>query len=129
MLQKSHLATGAAEFLQKQDLVGVFACQAIRGQHGDDADDSVAHGIAQCVEAGSVEAAAAISLVAEDMLVGDGVILGGRPGSQRRDLAVDGLVALLAFGGHAGIEGGSHGKLTSICGLMMGDDGSARRRR
>ena len=128
MLEECHLATGAAELLKKQNLIGVLASQAIGAQHGHEVDGSVAHGIAQGVEPGAVEAAAAVSFVPEDMLVANGVTAGERPAAQCGELAVDGLVALLPFGGDAGVEGGSHGKLTLVCG-WRGSDGSARRRR
>ena len=56
--------------LQEQDLVGVFACQTIRCQHRHLLDGAVAHGVAQRVEAGPVEPAAAVAFVAEDVLRG-----------------------------------------------------------
>jgi hypothetical protein len=114
VLQERHLDAGAAELLQQQDLVGVFARQPVRRQHGDDRDGTVAHGIAQRIQAGSVEPAAAVALVAEDVLVGQGVAVGDCPGAQGRELAVDGLVALLALGGDTGVEGGAHGGLTWV---------------
>jgi hypothetical protein len=97
VLQEGDLAAGAAELLQEQDLVGEFAREAVGGQHGNHADGSVAHGIAQRVEAGPVEAAAAVSLVAEDVLVGEDMATGGGPGAPGGELAVDGGVALLAL--------------------------------
>jgi hypothetical protein len=81
VLQEGHLAAGAAELLQQQDLVGVLARKAVGGQHGDDADGAVAHGVAQRVQAGPVEPAAAVTLVAEDVLIGEGVSTGGCPGA------------------------------------------------
>jgi len=70
MLQKHHLDAGAAELLQHRDLVGILPRQPVRGQHGDDPHGPVAHGVAQGVKAGPVEPAAAVALVAEDVLVG-----------------------------------------------------------
>jgi hypothetical protein len=46
VLQEHHLGAGAAELLQEQDLVGVLARQPVGGQHGDDPDGAVAHGVA-----------------------------------------------------------------------------------
>src|SRR5215210_5562045 len=62
-------AAGAAELLQEQDLVGVTPRQAIGGEHGEDLDLAVAHGIAQGVEAGPVETRAAVALVPEHVAV------------------------------------------------------------
>ena len=128
-LQEHHLGAGAAELLQEQDLVGVPARQAVGGQRGDDPDGAVAHGVAQRVEAGSVEPAAAVTLVAEHVLVGEGVAVGGGPGAQGGELAVDGLLALLALGRDAGVEGGAHGGLTSGCGVGGEGGGSSSKRR
>src|SRR3954464_805234 len=129
-LQEHHFGAGAAELLQEQDLVGVLARQPVRGQHGDDPDGAVAHGVAQRVQAGSVEPAAAVALVAEDVLVGEGVAVVGDPGAQGGELAVDGLLALLALGRDAGIKGGAHGGLTSGCGVGGGGgSGSSSKRR
>jgi hypothetical protein len=98
VLQEHHLAAGATELLQEQDLVGVFARQPVGGQHGDDPDGAVADGVAQRVQAGAVEAAAAVALVAEDVLVGEGMVVVDGPGAQGGELAVDGLKTLLALG-------------------------------
>jgi hypothetical protein len=89
VLQEHHLAAGATELLQEQDLVGVLARQPVGGQHGDDPDGAVA----QRVQAGAVEARAAVALVAEDVLLGEGVAVVGGPGAQGGKLAVDGLRA------------------------------------
>ncbi len=78
-------------------MIGILACQAIRGQHGDDADGAVADGIAQGIEAGTVETAPTVSLVAEYVLVGDDVATGCCPRAQGGELAVNGLEALLAL--------------------------------
>ena len=98
MLQEHDLNACAAELFQEQDLVGVFAREAIGGQHGDDSDDTVAHGVPERVEAGPVEPAAAVALVAEDEVVADLVPSRSRPVAQSGELAVDGLEALLALG-------------------------------
>ena len=52
VLQEHDLNACAAELFQEQDLVGVFAREAIGGQDGDGSDDTVAHGVPECVEAG-----------------------------------------------------------------------------
>src|SRR5215210_768098 len=98
VLQEHDLNACAAELFQEQDLVGVFAGEAIGGQHGDDSDGTVAHGVPERVEAGPVEPAAAVALVAEDEVVADLVPSRSRPVAQSGELAVDGLEALLALG-------------------------------
>ena len=128
VLQERHLDARAVELLQQQDLIGVSARQPVGGQHGDDPDGAVVHGVAQRVEAGPVEPAAAVALVTEDVLVGHDMAARGRPGAQGGKLAVDGLIAFLALGGHAGVEGGAHGGHTSGCGVEGGVVSSSRRR-
>jgi len=98
VLQEHDLNACAAELFQEQDLVGVFAREAIGGQHGDGSDDTVAHGVPERVEAGPVEPAAAVALVAEDEVVADLVPSRSCPVAQGGELAVDGLEALLALG-------------------------------
>ena len=116
-------AAGAAELLQEQDLVGVLAGQAVGGEHGDDLDLAVAHGVAQRVQAGPVEARAAVALVAEHVPVAQLVALGLGPGAQGGELAVDGLLALLALGRDPGIGGGAHGAPPSAGGVAEGSAG------
>ena len=72
-------------------------------------DGTVADRVTQGIKAGSVEARAAVSLVAEDVRLVQVVDPAVRPGPQGRELAVDGLLALLPFGGHAGVDGDVHG--------------------
>ena len=55
VVEEHHLAAGPAELLEQQNLIGVLACQAVGAQDRDDADGTVAHRIAQSVEAGTVE--------------------------------------------------------------------------
>jgi len=98
VLQEHHLSACATELLEQQHLVGVFTCQAVRGQHDERAHNAVAHSIAQRVEARPVEPAAAVALVAEDLFVAYRMALRGGPGSQGGELAGDGLLAFLAFG-------------------------------
>src|SRR3954469_23977028 len=88
VLQEHDLNACAADLFQEQDLVGVFAGEAIGGQHGDDSDATVAHGVPECVEAGPVEPAAAVALVAEDEVVADLVPSRSRPVAQSGELAV-----------------------------------------
>ena len=106
-------AAGAAELLQEQDLVGVLAGQAVGGEDAEDLDLAVAHAIAQGVEAGPVEAGAAAALVPEHVVVVQVVTLGLGPGAQGGELAVDGLLALLALGRDASVDGGAHGSSLS----------------
>ena len=79
-------------------MIGVFARQAVRCQHRDLLDGAVAHGVAQGIEAGSIEPAAAVAFVAEDVLRGYGMPSRDGPGLQGGELASDGLPALLALG-------------------------------
>src|SRR4051794_35032952 len=113
-LQERDLAAGAAELLQEQDLVGVLAGQAVGAEHGDDVDGGVADRVAQAVQARPVEAGAAVTLVAEDVLLDEGMALGLGPGPQGGELAVDGLLAFLALGRDPSIDGGAHGSPPGI---------------
>jgi hypothetical protein len=105
-----------AELLQQEHLVGVAPGQPVGSENGDDIDLAVAHRVAQGVQAGSVEARAAVSLIEEHMGVGQVVVRGVGPGAQGVELAVDGLLAFLALGGDAGIDGGAHGAPPSMIG-------------
>ena len=98
VLQKHHLGACATELLEQQHLVGILARQAVRGQHDQRAYGTVAHGVAQRVEAGPVEPAAAVTFITENLFVTYRIALRGGPGSQGGELAVDGLLAFLAFG-------------------------------
>ncbi len=117
VLQECHPAAGAAEFLEQQDLIGIAPRKPVGAQYDDVLDGSVADGVTQSVETRPVEPCAAVSLVAEDMLLGELVVAGGDPGAQGGELAVDGLETFLALGRDAGIEGCAHGGLTSISGV------------
>jgi hypothetical protein len=64
---------------------------------------------AQRVQAGPVEARAAVALVAEHVPVAQLVTLRLGPGAQGAELAVDGLLALLALGRDPGVGGSAHG--------------------
>ena len=82
VVQEGHLATGAPELLQQQDLIGVFAGEAIRAEHGHHIDGRVADGVAQAVQAWPVQAGAAIALVAEHMACGQDMPLVQGPASR-----------------------------------------------
>src|SRR3954452_1755389 len=116
-------AAGAAELLQEQDLVGVLAGQAVGREDAHDLDLAVAHGVAQRVQAGPVEARAAVALVAEHGPVAQLVALGLGPGGQGAELAVDGLLALLALGRDPGMGGGAHGAPPPAGGVAEGSAG------
>jgi len=75
-------AAGPSELLQQQGLVGVVAGQAVGREDAEDLDLAVAHGVAQRVQAGPVEARAAVALVAEHMAVVQLVAAGLGPGAQ-----------------------------------------------
>jgi hypothetical protein len=127
-----HGATGAAELLQEQGLIGVFAGQAVWAEHADDVDLAVAHRIAQGIQARSVEASAAVALVAEDVGITQLVPGGLNPGLQGGELAGDGLLAFLALGRDPGIDGGAHGASPVTAGASgapaRASDGLSRRR-
>jgi hypothetical protein len=116
-------ATGAAELLQEQDLVGVAPRQAIGGEHGEDLDFAVAHGIAQGVEPRAVETGAAVALVPEHVAVVQVMTLRHGPGAQGGELAVDGLLALLALSRDPGIDSGTHGAPPSAGEVVEGSAG------
>jgi hypothetical protein len=109
VLQERHLATRLSELLEQQHLIGITPREAVGAQHRDVPDSTVADGVAQGIKARSVEPRAAVSLVAEDVRLVQLMPPGGRPGPQGGELAVDGLLALLPFGGHAGVDGDVHG--------------------
>jgi hypothetical protein len=98
-------------------------------------DGPIADGVAQGIEAWSVEPCAAVSFVAEDMGLVQVTGLAGCPGPQGGKLAVDGLVAFLPFGGHTGVDGDMHdgsplvGTSTERGGGVPAAAGSASRRR
>jgi hypothetical protein len=115
-VEKLHRASCPPEFLEQQNLIGIAARQPVGGENADDIDLSVANGIAQGVQSGSVEARAAVSFVPKHMEVVQVVVCGSSPASQSIELAVDGLLALLAFGGDTGIDGGAHGVPPSVIG-------------
>lgn len=101
-------AADPAEFLEEQNLIGVAPRQAIRGQDGDDVDLAITHRITQGIQARPIKPGTAVAFITEDMAVVQVVAVGLGPGAQGDELAVDGLLALLAFGGDAGIDGGMH---------------------
>ena len=109
MVQEHHRAAGTPKFLEQQHLVCVLAGQAVGGEHGDDLDGPVADSVAQGIQARTIEPCAAVPLVAEDVLGGEIVAVLDGPGAQGGELALDGLLTLLAFGGHPGVDGGTHG--------------------
>src|SRR5918994_4021066 len=113
-VEEGYRAAGAAELLEDQCLIGILAREAVRAEHRDDVDLGVADGVPQGVEPGAVEPGAAVALVAEGML-GPELVAGlVRPGAQGRDLAVDGLLALLPLGRDPGIDGGAHASSPSV---------------
>jgi hypothetical protein len=98
MVQKDHRTASAPEFFEQQDLVGELAGKAVGTEHGNGRDRAIADRVAQAVKAWSIQARAAEPLVPEDMVLVDLVAAGCGPGLQRGQLAVDGLIASLAFG-------------------------------
>src|SRR3954453_6485114 len=119
VVEKRHLAAGAAKLFQDQHLIGVSTGQPIRAEHRDDVDLGIADGVAQRVESGPVEPCAAVTLVLEDMR-GLELMPGlSRPGAQGRELAVDRLLALLALGGDPCIGGGAHGSSPPVSGSVV----------
>src|SRR3982751_1806492 len=129
MLQERHLTAGTAELLEQQNLVGVAPRQTVGAQYRDMRNGAVADGVTQGVEAGSVEAGATVALIPEDVFLCDLESCSCGPAPQGGELAVNGLLALLALGRDAGIEGGAHGGLTSAGGRKRADGEISRRRR
>ena len=84
VVEERHLAAGAAELLQDQRLIGIFAREPVRAEHRDNVNLGVADGVAQGVEPGAVEPGAAVALVAEGMLCLERVAGLLRPGAPRR---------------------------------------------
>ena len=115
VVEEGHLAAGAAKLLEDQGLIGILARKAVRAEHGDDIDLGVTDGVAKSIKPGPVEPGTAVALVAEGMF-GPQFMTGFLcPGPQGRDLAVDGLLALLPLGGDPGVDGGAHGSTPSVC--------------
>src|SRR3954452_4811341 len=79
--------------------------------------DAELHALCEAVHAGPV------ALVAEHVPVAQLVALGLGPGAQGAELAVDGLLALLALGRDPGIGGGAHGAPPSAGGVAEGSAG------
>src|SRR3954464_15596009 len=129
MLQERHLTAGTAELLKQQNLVGVAPRQPVGAQYRDMLNGTVADGVAQGVEAGSVEAGAPVTFIPEEVLLCDLVSCSCGPAPQGGELAVNGLLALLALGRDAGIEGGAHGGLTSAVAQERANGEVSRRRR
>ena len=115
-VEKLHRAPCSPEFLEQQHLIGIAAGQPVGGENADDINLPVANGIAQGVQPRSVETRAAVAFVPKHMEVAQVVVGGSSPASQPIELAVDGLLALLAFGGDTGIDGGAHGAPPSVIG-------------
>jgi hypothetical protein len=69
MVQEDHLASDAAELLQQQDLIGVFAGQTVRAEHRNYVDGGITDRIAQPIQTGPVQTGSAVTLVSEDMCV------------------------------------------------------------
>lgn len=107
-MQEHHLAAGTPELLQEQNLVGVFAGEAVRGEYGHDVDGAVADGVPERVQRGAVQAGTAVTIIAEHAGLGERVILLGSPAPQDGNLAGDGLLALLALGRNAGVDRSAH---------------------
>lgn len=75
---------------------------------GSAVDLAITHRITQGIQARPIKPGATVAFITEDMAVVQVVAVGLGPGAQGDELAVDGLLALLAFGGDAGIDGGMH---------------------
>ncbi|MCW2239206.1 hypothetical protein M2351_003836 [Azospirillum canadense] len=109
VIEKGHRTAHTAELLQEQHLVGVAAGQTVRSQHRDDLHLTIAHRIAQGIQPRPVEPGTAVAFVAKHMAVIQVVAVGVGPRAQSGELAFDGLLAFLAFGGDAGVDGSAHG--------------------
>jgi hypothetical protein len=109
MVQERNFAASAAELLQKQHLIGVFAGKAVRAEDGHDVEIGIADGVAQRIQRRTIQPRAAVTLIAEDVPFSQGVPLRAYPVSQGSDLALNGLLSLLTLGGNAGIDRDAHG--------------------
>jgi hypothetical protein len=72
-------ASGLAELLQEEDLVGVAAGQPVGAVDAEDVELALSGGVAEAVERGAVEPRARIALVDVDVIVLEFVAVGGRP--------------------------------------------------
>ncbi len=97
-------------------MVGVAASEAVGGKNANDVDLAIAHGVAQCIQTRAVETGPTVAFVTEDMGLIQVVSCVVGPGAQGVELAVDGLLALLALGRDAGVDGGAHGGSPSVMG-------------
>ncbi len=116
MVQEHYLTTRAAELLQQKDLIGILARQPVWTEHHHDVDGGITDGIPQAVQPRPVQPGAAVALVAAHVRVGQGMTLSCDPGLQGGELAVDGLLALLALGRDPAVEGNAHGSSPGIAG-------------
>jgi len=110
MLQEKDGAAAVPELFEQQNLVRVLPGEAVGAQHGDRFELAFAGVVPQTVEAGPVEAGAAVPFVGVDMFRHEGVALLLDPGAQGGELTVDGLLPFLALGRDAGVEGDVHGR-------------------
>jgi hypothetical protein len=108
-VEKDELAAQATELLQEEDLRGILTGQAVRPPPGPELKGPFAGGITQPIQARPVEPGATVALSAVDLLREQlrPLALGPRP--QGGELTVEGLVALLAVGGNAGINSDTPG--------------------
>ena len=70
MMKEDNLAASTPELLEKQDLVGILASQAIRAVDRQNVDGGIPDCIAQLVQGRAVKPRTRIALVAKDVMVG-----------------------------------------------------------
>ena len=104
-VEEHHRRTGASELLQQQDLVGVAAGEAVRRVDVEGVDARQGDQVAQALQGGADQAGAAVAVVDEQPVVGDGVAVPGGARRQLAQLAVDGVPLSLLVGGDPGVDG------------------------
>jgi hypothetical protein len=110
-IDEHHPHAPAFQLLQHHHLVHQLAGQAIRRSHQDHVERRLGRPVAQRVQAGTVQLGAAVAVIAEDVLGGNGpplALVRRDEALELGDLLLDGLGVLLAVGGHAHVQRHSH---------------------
>jgi hypothetical protein len=108
-LDENHLDPVASELLNEQNLVGVFAAEAVRRVHEDCLNLSLGGQIAQPFQTRAHEAGAAEAFILEDPFTRNVVAVVAGKFDQRRRLARNRVLFLLLVRGYPGVDrGGLH---------------------
>ena len=68
-IDKFDLASSSFEFLNKEHLMDIVTCQAIRGGHQHPIKSGIAHVIAQSIQPWTVQACSAVAIIAKNVLL------------------------------------------------------------